>query len=87
MQLYYCVLHAIIVLCMLVQQLSFMLNVECQLFCQYHPLLLCCAGNGDVFSYQDWQQHLISGQLSTVMVARAALIKPWVFTGVSQDEG
>jgi tRNA-dihydrouridine synthase len=38
-------------------------------------------GNGDVFAFKDWQEHLASGNVATCMVARAALIKPWIFTG------
>lgn len=38
-------------------------------------------GNGDIMSYQDWAQHMASGNVATCMLGRGALIKPWVFTG------
>lgn len=38
-------------------------------------------GNGDAFSYQDWAAHIEEAGVATVMVARGALVKPWVFTG------
>lgn len=43
-------------------------------------------GNGDVFSYIDWNKHL-SGcpELSSCMIARGALIKPWIFTEIKEQ--
>jgi tRNA-dihydrouridine synthase len=38
-------------------------------------------GNGDVFSYRHWNEHMAGGGLASCMVARGALIKPWLFTG------
>ena len=44
-------------------------------------------GNGDVFSYADWQRQMDEGGVTTCMIGRAALIKPWVFTGEGEKEG
>lgn len=38
-------------------------------------------GNGDVFSYSEWTSRLSSSGVTTAMIGRAALIKPWIFTG------
>lgn len=38
-------------------------------------------GNGDVFAYTDYNEQMASGKLATCMIARGALIKPWIFTG------
>lgn len=41
-------------------------------------------GNGDVFHWQEYEGRLQAApQLATAMIARAALIKPWIFTEVS----
>jgi tRNA-dihydrouridine synthase 3 len=42
-------------------------------------------GNGDVFSYRDWNEHLSHQGVSTCMIARAALIKPWIFTEIKEQ--
>lgn len=36
-------------------------------------------GNGDVFSWEDWYSGLENQQVDSLMVARGALIKPWIF--------
>lgn len=41
-------------------------------------------GNGDVFSPTEWATRLQTG-VTTAMIGRAALIKPWLFTGVKVD--
>lgn len=38
-------------------------------------------GNGDVMSYTHWNEHLQGTGLASCMIARGALIKPWIFTG------
>lgn len=35
-------------------------------------------GNGDIYTYQDWNDHMKSG-VDGCMIARGALIKPWIF--------
>jgi tRNA-dihydrouridine synthase len=46
-------------------------------------------GNGDVFSYNDWNEHLSAsgGALATCMIGRGALVKPWVFTEIKVTSG
>ena len=54
-------------------------------------------GNGDVFSFNDWNAHLGlgggdaggggGGALSTCMIGRGALIKPWIFTEIKVSAG
>jgi tRNA-dihydrouridine synthase 3 len=38
-------------------------------------------GNGDVMSYTHWNEHMQGTGLASCMIARGALIKPWIFTG------
>ncbi len=42
------------------------------------PPPLQVLGNGDVLSWTDWEEHLSSGVLSSCMIARGALMKPWL---------
>ncbi|XP_052192680.1 tRNA-dihydrouridine(47) synthase [NAD(P)(+)]-like isoform X2 [Diospyros lotus] len=50
------------------------------------PDALQVLGNGDVFSYSDWNKHKSDcPQLSTCMIARGALIKPWIFTEIKEQ--
>ncbi|KAG9443067.1 hypothetical protein H6P81_018921 [Aristolochia fimbriata] len=43
-------------------------------------------GNGDIFSYADWNNHLSNcSDLSSCMIARGALIKPWIFTEIKEQ--
>ncbi|KAL2927927.1 tRNA-dihydrouridine(47) synthase [NAD(P)(+)]-like [Bienertia sinuspersici] len=43
-------------------------------------------GNGDVFSYLDWNKHFSDcPELSSCMIARGALIKPWLFTEIKEQ--
>ena len=40
-------------------------------------------GNGDVVSFEDFHGHLEAApELTTIMLARGALVKPWIFTEV-----
>ncbi|XP_050363783.1 tRNA-dihydrouridine(47) synthase [NAD(P)(+)]-like [Argentina anserina] len=50
------------------------------------PDSLQVLGNGDVFSYVDWNKHKVEcPQLSSCMIARGALIKPWIFTEIKEQ--
>jgi len=54
------------------------------------PSGLQLIGNGDVLSYTEWNEHLGigtegEGALSTCMIARGALIKPWLFTEIKEQ--
>ncbi|KAG3179978.1 tRNA-dihydrouridine(47) synthase [NAD(P)(+)]-like [Phytophthora cactorum] len=41
-------------------------------------------GGGDVLSYEEFDQHLQNGKLDTCMLARGALIKPWLPTEIKE---
>merc|ERR1719424_639573 len=42
-------------------------------------------GNGDIMSFTEWEDHLAMGAInSTCMLARGALIKPWLPTEVKE---
>jgi tRNA-dihydrouridine synthase 3 len=43
-------------------------------------------GNGDVYSHEDWYQHVNTDGIDSVMVARGALIKPWIFEEVDAQQ-
>jgi tRNA-dihydrouridine synthase 3 len=49
------------------------------------PSQLQLIGNGDVLSYTDWNEHMNIGTengssaLTSCMIGRGALIKPWLF--------
>lgn len=50
------------------------------------PNALQVLGNGDVFSYLDWTKHKFDcPELSTCMIARGALVKPWIFTEIKEQ--
>ncbi|KAK8957689.1 tRNA-dihydrouridine(47) synthase [NAD(P)(+)]-like [Platanthera zijinensis] len=50
------------------------------------PSDLQVLGNGDIFSYCDYNKHMSDcPELSTCMVARGALIKPWIFTEIKEQ--
>ena len=53
-----------------------LLPSQCAAACNV-PLI----GNGDVFSYEDVDVAL-KGGVTTVMLARGALVKPWLFTEI-----
>ena len=42
-------------------------------------------GNGDIFSYQDFKEHTDGTGLTSCMVGRGALIKPWLFTEIKEQ--
>ena len=41
-------------------------------------------GNGDVASYTEHEEALAGGHVTTTLVARGALVKPWVFTEIRE---
>ncbi|KAM7264073.1 hypothetical protein ACFE04_001756 [Oxalis oulophora] len=50
------------------------------------PSSLQVIGNGDVYSYLDWNKQLSdSSNLSSCMIARGALVKPWLFTEIKEQ--
>ncbi|CAM8899070.1 unnamed protein product [Rhodiola kirilowii] len=50
------------------------------------PDTLQVLGNGDVFSYLDWNKHKAEcPELSSEMIARGALVKPWIFTEIKEQ--
>ena len=40
-------------------------------------------GNGDCYSYEDYYKHIDEAKVDTVMIARGALIKPWIFEEIN----
>ncbi|GMP93047.1 hypothetical protein CsSME_00043038 [Camellia sinensis var. sinensis] len=50
------------------------------------PDALQVLGNGDVFTYLDWNRHKSDcPDLSTCMISRGALIKPWILTEIKEQ--
>ncbi|KAK6916652.1 Zinc finger, CCCH-type [Dillenia turbinata] len=50
------------------------------------PKTLQVLGNGDIFSYLDWNKHQSDcPELTSCMIARGALIKPWLFTEIKEQ--
>lgn len=43
-------------------------------------------GNGDVFTHEDWYKGVNTDGIDSVMVARGALIKPWIFEEVEAQQ-
>ncbi|CAK7896659.1 tRNA-dihydrouridine(47) synthase [NAD(P)(+)] [[Candida] anglica] len=43
-------------------------------------------GNGDVYSFEDWHNAVSIPGVDSVMVARGALIKPWIFEEVEAQQ-
>lgn len=41
-------------------------------------------GNGDVYSYEDYDAHMSLGELDGCMIGRGGLIKPWLFTEIKE---
>ncbi|KAL2006532.1 hypothetical protein VTN00DRAFT_9200 [Thermoascus crustaceus] len=43
-------------------------------------------GNGDCYSHEDYFDHINSANVDSVMVARGALIKPWIFEEIQKGQ-
>ena len=43
-------------------------------------------GNGDCYSHVDYERHLQEAKVDSVMVARGALIKPWIFEEIEKGQ-
>ncbi|KAF2148537.1 tRNA-dihydrouridine(47) synthase [NAD(P)(+)] [Myriangium duriaei CBS 260.36] len=43
-------------------------------------------GNGDCYSHEDYYSHLKDAKVDSVMIARGALIKPWVFEEIEAGQ-
>eukprot|EP00741_Cyanophora_paradoxa_P021696 tig00000241_g20942.t1 len=41
-------------------------------------------GNGDILGWEDYWARMESGKIATCMVARGALLKPWIFTEIKE---
>lgn len=41
-------------------------------------------GNGDVFHWNDFYEHIESEQIDSCMIGRGALIKPWIFEEIKE---
>lgn len=41
-------------------------------------------GNGDIYSFTEYYKHLENSNCSTLMIARGALVKPWIFTEIEE---
>lgn len=52
----------------------------CVELCPEHHIV----GNGDCFNYTDYEWCIENTGVKTVMVARGALIKPWIFTEIKE---
>jgi tRNA-dihydrouridine synthase 3 len=43
-------------------------------------------GNGDCYSHIDYYEHIRDAKVDTVMLARGALVKPWVFEEIEKNQ-
>jgi len=43
-------------------------------------------GNGDCYSHADYENHLVNANVDSVMLARGALIKPWLFEEIEKGQ-
>lgn len=43
-------------------------------------------GNGDCFSHEDYNDHIQNANVDSVMIARGALIKPWIFEEIQAGQ-
>jgi tRNA-dihydrouridine synthase 3 len=43
-------------------------------------------GNGDCYSHVDYYNHIENAKVDSVMVARGALVKPWIFEEIEKGQ-
>lgn len=43
-------------------------------------------GNGDIYNYEDWNENISKEGIDSIMVARGALIKPWIFEEIEAQQ-
>lgn len=43
-------------------------------------------GNGDCYTFEDYNEHINRTGIDTVMIARGALIKPWIFEEIESQQ-
>lgn len=43
-------------------------------------------GNGDCYTHEDWYEHVSREGIDSVMIARGALIKPWIFEEIEAQQ-
>lgn len=48
------------------------------------PAPLLVVGNGDILSYGDWERSISSTGVSTCLLARGVLVKPWLCTEIKE---
>lgn len=41
-------------------------------------------GNGDCLNFEDYYEHMENSKISGILIARGALIKPWIFTEIKE---
>lgn len=46
----------------------------------------CFVGNGDIYSWEDWHYGVEESKVDSCMVARGALIKPWIFEEIQSKQ-
>lgn len=64
--------------------LNFISYLYIWLFTSPHPLFFP-PGNGDILSFEDANQHFKYSGSAGLMIARGALIKPWIFTEIKEQ--
>lgn len=63
------------------QQANWEYICECAKAAEPMPVI----GNGDILSYEDYNIKLKQSSVAGTMIARGALIKPWIFTEVNEQ--
>ncbi|KAI9677167.1 MAG: tRNA-dihydrouridine synthase 3 [Trizodia sp. TS-e1964] len=43
-------------------------------------------GNGDCYSHEDYNSHITDAKVDSVMIARGALVKPWIFEEIEAQQ-